>query len=152
MTDTMAPPAAAETNPLLSREQPIPFDRIAPRHVVPATREALLAPLSGVIASSHVVLGQVVEARELVFEIVDPTRVLVEAIRAKKGKLTYGDLHERASATIRKKKFDQVPQLEGSKAFTKENDEAVDDERVEAPVEVGGFRQVPRERRHVRGG
>lgn len=42
-------------------------------------REALLAPLSGVIASSHVVLGQVVEARELVFEIVDPTRLAVEA-------------------------------------------------------------------------
>jgi hypothetical protein len=42
---------------------------------------------------------------------------LVEAIRAKKGKLTYGDLHERASATIRKKKFDQVPQLEGRKAM-----------------------------------
>ncbi len=42
MTDTMAPPkAAAETNPLLSREQPIPFDRIAPEHVVPAVREAL---------------------------------------------------------------------------------------------------------------
>ncbi|HEU0301121.1 MAG TPA: M3 family metallopeptidase [Longimicrobium sp.] len=41
MTDTMAPPAAADTNPLLSREQPIPFDRIAPRHVVPAVREAL---------------------------------------------------------------------------------------------------------------
>ncbi|HEX2077182.1 MAG TPA: M3 family metallopeptidase [Longimicrobium sp.] len=41
MTDTLAAPAAAETNPLLAREQPIPFDRIAPRHVVPAVREAL---------------------------------------------------------------------------------------------------------------
>lgn len=42
---------------------------------------------------------------------------LVDAIRAKKGKLTYGDLHERASATIRKKRYEQVPQLEGRKAM-----------------------------------
>ena len=39
-----------------------------------ASREALVAPVSGVIASSHIVTGQVVDARELVFEIVDPTR------------------------------------------------------------------------------
>jgi pyruvate/2-oxoglutarate dehydrogenase complex dihydrolipoamide acyltransferase (E2) component len=37
-----------------------------------ATREALVAPVSGVIASAHVVAGQVVDARELVFEVVDP--------------------------------------------------------------------------------
>lgn len=42
---------------------------------------------------------------------------LVEAIRATRGKLTYRDLHERASSIIRKKKFDQVPQLEGRKAM-----------------------------------
>jgi oligopeptidase A len=41
MTDTLAPQTAAETNPLLAREQPIPFHRIAPRHVVPAVRDAL---------------------------------------------------------------------------------------------------------------
>ena len=41
---------------------------------------------------------------------------LVEAIRASKGKLTYRQLHERASAAIKKRKFDQVPQLEGRKA------------------------------------
>ncbi len=35
-----------------------------------ATREALVAPVSGVIASAHVVAGQVVDARELLFEIV----------------------------------------------------------------------------------
>jgi multidrug efflux pump subunit AcrA (membrane-fusion protein) len=39
-----------------------------------ATREALVAPVSGVIASAHVVAGQVVDARELLFEIVDPSR------------------------------------------------------------------------------
>lgn len=42
--------------------------------------ETLVAPVSGVIASSNVVAGQVVEARELLFEIVDPARLQVEAI------------------------------------------------------------------------
>jgi hypothetical protein len=41
--------------------------------------EALVAPVSGVIAAANVVLGQVVDARELLFEIVDPTRLSVEA-------------------------------------------------------------------------
>jgi len=41
--------------------------------------EALLAPVGGVIASVHVVAGQVVDARELLFEIVDPQRLMVEA-------------------------------------------------------------------------
>ena len=41
--------------------------------------EALVAPVSGVIASSHVVAGQVVDAREVLFEIVDPSRLSVEA-------------------------------------------------------------------------
>ena len=45
-----------------------------------ATREALVAPVSGVIASAHVVAGQVVDARELVFEIVDPSRLRIEAL------------------------------------------------------------------------
>jgi RND family efflux transporter MFP subunit len=42
--------------------------------------EALVAPASGVIASASVVAGQVVDAREVLFEIVDPTRLRVEAI------------------------------------------------------------------------
>ncbi len=41
--------------------------------------EALVAPVSGVIAAANVVAGQVVEARELLFEIVDPERLMVEA-------------------------------------------------------------------------
>ncbi|MFN0184107.1 MAG: efflux RND transporter periplasmic adaptor subunit [Aquabacterium sp.] len=45
-----------------------------------STREELLAPVSGVIASAHVVAGQVVDARELIFEIVDPTRLRIEAL------------------------------------------------------------------------
>ena len=43
-------------------------------------REALVAPASGVIASAHAVAGQVIDARELVFEVVDPTRLRVEAL------------------------------------------------------------------------
>jgi hypothetical protein len=45
-----------------------------------STREALMAPVSGVIASAHGVAGQVVDARELVFEIVDPARLRIEAL------------------------------------------------------------------------
>jgi hypothetical protein len=42
--------------------------------------EALRAPVTGVIAASNVVAGQVVDARDTVFEIVDPSRLLVEAL------------------------------------------------------------------------
>ena len=45
-----------------------------------SNREALLSPVSGVIASANVVAGQVVDARELVFEIVDPSRLRIEAL------------------------------------------------------------------------
>ena len=43
-------------------------------------REALVAPVDGVIAEARVVAGQVVEARETLFEIVDPTRLRIEAL------------------------------------------------------------------------
>ncbi len=43
-------------------------------------RDALVAPVSGVIASSNAVAGQVVDARELVFEIIDPARLRIEAL------------------------------------------------------------------------
>ena len=45
-----------------------------------ASREALVAPVAGVIASANVVAGQVVDARELLFEIVDPQRLRIEAL------------------------------------------------------------------------
>ena len=45
-----------------------------------ASKEALLAPVSGVIASAQVVAGQVIDARELIFEIVDPKRLRIEAL------------------------------------------------------------------------
>jgi cobalt-zinc-cadmium efflux system membrane fusion protein len=43
-------------------------------------RDALVAPVAGVIASSNAVAGQVVDARELVFEVVDPQRLRIEAL------------------------------------------------------------------------
>jgi cobalt-zinc-cadmium efflux system membrane fusion protein len=42
--------------------------------------EQLSAPVSGVIASANVVSGQVVEAREILFEVVNPQRMLIEAL------------------------------------------------------------------------
>lgn len=42
--------------------------------------EALTAPVGGLIAASHVTLGQLVDARETLFEIVDPSRLMVEAL------------------------------------------------------------------------
>jgi hypothetical protein len=44
-------------------------------------RRALLAPAAGVVsASHHLVAGQIVDAREVLFEIVDPARLAVEAL------------------------------------------------------------------------
>lgn len=43
-------------------------------------RDALVAPVSGVIASANAVAGQVVDARELVFEVVNPQRLQIEAL------------------------------------------------------------------------
>ena len=43
-------------------------------------REALLAPATGVIDSAHAVAGQVIDARELVFEMVDPQKLRIEAL------------------------------------------------------------------------
>ena len=45
-----------------------------------SNRDALTAPVSGLVASSNAVAGQVVDARELVFEVVDPKRLRVEAL------------------------------------------------------------------------
>ena len=47
-----------------------------------AAREALTAPVSGVIARADLVVGQVVEPRDVLFEVLDPTRMQVEATTA----------------------------------------------------------------------
>ena len=41
------------------------------------------------------------------------TFALVDAIRKGKGRLTYRQLHDRAAAVLKTRKFEQVPQLEG---------------------------------------
>ena len=47
-----------------------------------SVREALTAPVSGVIARADLAVGQVVEPRDVLFEVVDPARMLVEATTA----------------------------------------------------------------------
>ena len=42
--------------------------------------EALVAPVSGIVSATNAVLGQVVEAKEILFEVVDPARLAVEAL------------------------------------------------------------------------
>ncbi len=43
-------------------------------------REALVAPVSGVLAASNALVGQVVEPKELIFEVTDPDSLHIEAI------------------------------------------------------------------------
>lgn len=66
--------ARAELAGLVARERSVGASLSA--------REPLVAPVSGVIARADVVRGQVVEPRDVLFEVVDPTRVLVEATTA----------------------------------------------------------------------
>ena len=66
--------ARSELRSLTSRERSIGASL--------GSREALLAPVSGVIAKADIVSGQVVEARDVLYEVVDPARVLVEATTA----------------------------------------------------------------------
>ena len=42
--------------------------------------EVLRAPISGVIATANASVGQVVEAREILFEVIDPKRLMVEGL------------------------------------------------------------------------
>jgi biotin carboxyl carrier protein len=42
--------------------------------------ERLTAPVSGMIGAASVVAGQVVEAKEILFEVIDPARLAVEAL------------------------------------------------------------------------
>lgn len=44
------------------------------------TREALRAPVSGVVSTTSIVAGQIVEPREVLLEIVDPARLAVEVL------------------------------------------------------------------------
>lgn len=44
------------------------------------SREALIAPVSGVVSATNAAVGQVVDAREIVYEIINPKRLSVEAL------------------------------------------------------------------------
>ncbi len=69
--------ARAELQSLSAREKSIAASL--------AAREPLLAPVSGVIARTDATKGQVVEPREVLFEVIDPARVLVEATTSDPG-------------------------------------------------------------------
>lgn len=64
--------ARAELTSLAQRKQALSAGLVG--------RVALTAPVPGVISSNAVVAGQVVDARELLFEIVRPDRLLVQAL------------------------------------------------------------------------
>ena len=66
--------ARSEAGSLAERERSIGGSLVA--------RETLTAPVSGVIARADLVVGQVVEPRDVLFEVVDPARMLVEATTA----------------------------------------------------------------------
>jgi len=66
--------ARSEARSLTERERSIGASLVA--------REALTAPVGGVIARADLVVGQVVEPRDVLFEVVDPARMLVEATTA----------------------------------------------------------------------
>ena len=66
--------ARTDAKSLAERERSISGSLVA--------REALTAPVSGVIARADLVVGQVVESRDVLFEVVDPARMLVEATTA----------------------------------------------------------------------
>ncbi len=69
--------AEAELEGLRRRRQVLLETRVEP--------EALRAPTSGVIASARVVAGQVVQAQDVLFQVVDPKSLWVEA-------LVYGEI------------------------------------------------------------
>ena len=66
--------ARTEAVSLAERERSISGSLVA--------REALTAPVNGVIARADLAVGQVVEPRDVLFEVVDPERMLVEATTA----------------------------------------------------------------------
>jgi cobalt-zinc-cadmium efflux system membrane fusion protein len=66
--------ARAEASSLAERERSIGQSLQA--------REMLVAPVSGVIAQAQALVGQVVEPRDVLFEVVDPQRLMVEATTA----------------------------------------------------------------------
>jgi cobalt-zinc-cadmium efflux system membrane fusion protein len=64
--------ARVEARSLAEREQSIAASLDA--------REPLRAPVAGVVARADLAVGQVIEARDVLIEIIDPARLMVEAL------------------------------------------------------------------------
>ena len=64
--------ARAELASLIEREQRIGQSL--------TSREALLSPVNGVISRADILVGQVVEPKDVLFEVVDPSKLMVEAM------------------------------------------------------------------------
>src|SRR6185503_18442305 len=90
LTGTAEQAAAGEIAPLSQRElQTMKLDLMSLRQrregisLVMNDRESLRIPLrspaTGVIAISNVLAGQIVEAKDILFEVIDPKRIWVEA-------------------------------------------------------------------------
>lgn len=62
-----------------------------------ARREPVLAPISGVVSLANAAIGQIVDARDILFEIVDPSQLWVEAISF--GKHDFSDLDQAFAVT-----------------------------------------------------
>ena len=70
-------------------------------------RELLRAPVSGVVTAANVVNGQFVEGKDILFEILDPARLWVEAIGF--NSVGSGDLRAAAALTTEGTPLDLVP-------------------------------------------
>jgi len=51
-------------------------------------REPVIAPIGGVVSLSNATIGQIVDSRDVLFEIVDPSEIWVEAVYYGTGKLS----------------------------------------------------------------
>ena len=76
--------------------------------LLPSTsaREPLIAPIGGVISAARVVIGQVVEPRDVIFEIIDPSEFWVEATTA------HPEIIENLASAVATIHDDEVVQLE----------------------------------------
>lgn len=88
--------ARAELTSLTQRERSIGASLSA--------REALTAPVSGVVSHAAATTGQVVAAGEILWEVIDPARVLIEATTAEvtlPARIGAASLREAPGATLR---------------------------------------------------
>ena len=71
--------AVSRLNRLKALQDTVPRKTIEEAEAAVAN-EQMVAPVSGVVSAAYVVAGQVVDARETLFEVVDPARLQVEAL------------------------------------------------------------------------